>query len=116
LDGEWPEGFTAGPTDDANDADVALDADENLPFPDPSLVALWWSRNGASLTSGVRHLAGRPIAPSALEDVLRGGRQRLRAAAASELVLLHPGRPLFEVRAPVVRQRAELECRARGQQ
>ena len=44
----------------------------------------------------------------ALRDVLRHSMQRQRAAAALELVLLEPGRPLFEVRARGDRQRAVL--------
>ena len=31
LEGEWPEGFTAGPTEDPEDEDVAMDPDEDLP-------------------------------------------------------------------------------------
>ncbi|MCI5221664.1 MAG: TIGR02270 family protein, partial [Candidatus Electrothrix sp. AR4] len=39
LEGEWPEGFTAGPTDDPEDEDVDLDPDEDLPWPEPALIA-----------------------------------------------------------------------------
>ena len=40
------------------------------------------------------------MSPDWLQDVLRNGRQRQRAAAALELALQQPGQPLFEVRAP----------------
>ena len=50
--------------------------------------------------------------PSWIEDwmqqVLRIGRQRLRAAAALELAIMRPGEPLFEVRAPGFRQQEVL--------
>lgn len=108
LDGEWPAGFEVGPNDDPSDANVAMDPDEALPFPDARLVSDWWARNGASLRSGARHLAGKPISVSALQWVLRTGRQRVRAAAALELALLQPSQPLFEVRAPAARQREAL--------
>ena len=37
-------------------------------------------------------------------EVLKTGRQRQRAAAALELAILQPGKPLFNVRAPGFRQ------------
>src|SRR5262245_23514859 len=45
LDGDRPEGFEPGPNDDANDSNVAMDPDENLPYPDLRLVSEWWARN-----------------------------------------------------------------------
>jgi hypothetical protein len=47
---------------------------------------------------------GKPISIDWLEQVLRIGYQRPRAAAALELAILRPGQPLFEVRAPGFRQ------------
>ena len=44
------------------------------------------------------------MSPDWLRDVWRNGRQRQRAAAASELALQQPGQPLVEVRAPGFRQ------------
>lgn len=108
LEMDAPAGFEHGPSDDPDDEDVALDPDEDLPFPDPARVAGWWARSGRAFRSGERYLAGKPIASAALEEVLRGGRQRLRAAAALELALRAPGRPLFEVRARAARQRVLL--------
>jgi len=42
---------------------------------------------------------------------LKNGYQRQRAAAALELAILKPGRPLFEVRAPGFRQQQLLQFR-----
>jgi uncharacterized protein (TIGR02270 family) len=106
--GRWPSGFETGPNDDSADDNVAMDPDEYLPFPDPRRVADWWVKNRHSFSSGVRYLTGKPITTASLEDVLRKGRQRQRAAAALELTLLEPGRPLFEVRAPAAWQCALL--------
>jgi uncharacterized protein (TIGR02270 family) len=100
LEGECPEGFDAGPTENPEDEDVAMDPDEDLPWPAAQLVADWWSKNQARFRNGTRYLAGKPIATDNLRQVLRTGFQRQRAAAAIELTLLHPGQPLFEVRAP----------------
>ncbi len=41
LEGEWPEGFEAGPTESAEDEDVEMDPDEDLPWPAPELIQNW---------------------------------------------------------------------------
>lgn len=109
LKGFRPEGFTSGPNDDPEDDDVTLDADEDLPWPDASKVADWWSSNGQAFPGGTRHLLGKPISPENLYPILRTGFQNQRTAAALELAALQPKNPLFEVRAPASRQYALLE-------
>jgi uncharacterized protein (TIGR02270 family) len=104
LEGEKPEGFESGPTEDPEDENVEMDPDENLPWPNPELIQKWWSNHRSNFQSGTRYLIGKPIAEEWLQQVLRIGRQRQRAAAALELVLKRPGQPLFEVRAPGFRQ------------
>lgn len=104
LEGSPPDGFTAGPTEDPADDDVALDLDENLPWPDQAKVAAWWSRRQSEFEPGTRYLCGRPMTEHALQQVLRSGYQRQRAAAAIELSLARPDRPLFPVRAMASRQ------------
>jgi uncharacterized protein (TIGR02270 family) len=104
-----PEGFQAGPSDDAADEDVDMDPDGALPWPDPDAVSAWWSHAGRELRAGTRYLLGRPMdAPAALERVLAEGHQPARAAAAIVVSARRPRRPLFEVRAPAARQRAQL--------
>ena len=109
LQRDQPEDFQAGPTEDPADEDVALDADEDLAWPDADLVLAWWETNGRHFKPGQRHLAGLAVAEQTLQSVLRTGLQRQRIAAALELVLLKPGRPLFEVRARGDRQTQLLE-------
>jgi len=104
LEGKRPKGFKTGPSDDPQDGDVALDPDDGLPWPDAQAMAAWWDRNKAQFPPGMRHLAGRPIAAETLPHILRTGRQPQRAAAALELAILEPGRPLFDVCAPAFRQ------------
>jgi uncharacterized protein (TIGR02270 family) len=99
LEGEWPEGFEAGPTENPEDENVAMDADEDLPWPEPRLVADWWAANQGRFVTGQRYLLGQPLTPEHLQWVLGHGMQRQREAAALELKLLHPGEPLFETRA-----------------
>lgn len=105
LERDWPEGFEAGPTESAADEDVAMDRDENLPWPDPDLIRAWWQRNGGRFAQGTRYLRGQPISLQTLQEALRLGMQRVRIAAALELALSDPSAPLFNVRAPGRRQR-----------
>ncbi len=104
LERDPPEGFVAGPTEDPADEDVALDPDGNLYWPDAALCAAWWSKNKSNFSAGNRYLDGKPIAIEHLRDVLKKGYQRKRAAAALELAMREPGKPLYEVRAPGFRQ------------
>jgi len=105
LSGARPEGFNAGPNDDPKDHNVAMDADDDLPWPDADLVSAWWDKNSGCYQSGTRHLLGKPVSTDSLRVILKTGLQRQRAAAALELALLNPGKPLFEVHAPAARQR-----------
>lgn len=104
LDGKWPEGFSAGPTEDPEDENVAMDPDENLPWPDAEKIAAWWAVHRDRFEPGTRYLVGKPMTVEWLNEVLRNGYQRQRAAAALELAIRQPGWPLFEVRAPGFRQ------------
>jgi uncharacterized protein (TIGR02270 family) len=105
LETDRPEGFESGPTEDPADENVELDADENLPWPDPQLVQKWWQSNRHAFQPGTRYLLGKPITVDWCKQVLRIGRQRQRAAAALEISMRQPGTPLFEVRAPGFRQK-----------
>ena len=108
LEGEWPEGFEAGPSDDPEDEDVEMDPDEDLPWPEPAAVDAWWDSNKARFKSGQRYMLGVSIAPGPLQRVLRSGSQRQRYSAAMEIALSAPDAPLFETRAPGRRQQALL--------
>jgi uncharacterized protein (TIGR02270 family) len=108
LDGDWPEGFEAGPTENPEDEDIAMDPDEDLPWPDPERVQAWWAANQARFQSGRRYLVGSPVGDAHCRRVLISGMQRQRKAAALELALMSPGTVLFETRAPGFRQRGAL--------
>jgi len=100
LDGERPEGFEAGPTEDPEDENVEMDADEDLPWPNVELIKKWWITNRLNFKNGTRYFCGSPISIESLNHVLRSGFQRQRTAAAWELAIHQPGSPLFETRAP----------------
>jgi len=110
LDRPKTESFEAGPTDNPEDAGVAMDQDEGLPWPAPDLVRKWWDKREQEFQPRVRRLRGKPIEPANLIDALKNGYQRQRTAAALELALLRPSDRLFEVRAPGRRQHEELHA------
>jgi uncharacterized protein (TIGR02270 family) len=99
-----PEGFEAGPTEDPQDENVAMDRDLNLSWPDPALIQKWWNARQGNFDKGTRYLLGQPITLDSLRLALKNGFQRQRAAAAIEMAILKPGNPLFEVRAPGFQQ------------
>lgn len=104
LAGTPPSSFHAAPTDHPDDEHVAVDPDEHLPCPDEVAVRRWWAQQGPQFPVGTRFLRGRPMDIPWLEHVLRNECQPTRAAAALELRLRQPGRPLLDVRAPARRQ------------
>jgi uncharacterized protein (TIGR02270 family) len=83
---------------------MEMDPDEDLSWPKPEAIHTWWKNHQGPFRSGTRYLLGKPMSQEWLQDVLRNGRQRRRAAAALELAMRQPGQPLFEVRAPDFRQ------------
>ena len=99
-----PEGVNTGPNDDPNDANVALDEDENLPWPDPRKIAVWWQAGGHRFAPGTRHFMGEVPSLAHGFAVLKNGFQRQRIAAADYLCLMNPGTPIFNTAAPAWRQ------------
>jgi uncharacterized protein (TIGR02270 family) len=105
LEGECPEGFEAGPTDNPADENVDMNQDEGLPWPDHNLIKAWWDKNKGGFKTGTRYLCGQPITESNLQHLLRYGYQRQRHAAALELAIRNPDQPLFNIHAPGFRQK-----------
>ena len=104
LERKPPEGVELGPNDDPNDANVAMDEDDSLPWPDPEKITAWWQVNGVRFASGTRYFMGAVPAPASCREALKTGFQRQRIAAADYLTLLTPGTPLFNTAAPTRRQ------------
>jgi uncharacterized protein (TIGR02270 family) len=108
LEQEPPQGFKAGPNDDPDKDDVAMDEDEDLNWPDADLVSRWWEQNAAAFQTGNRYLAGHPITPETCRQVLKNGNQRQRHAAALELALSNPEAPYFNIKGPGAWQKKRL--------
>ena len=108
LDTDKPEGFEAGPTENPEDENVEMDADEDLPWPNAQLIEKWWFTHRIEFTNGTRYLLGKPMAIDSLKEALKTGRQRQRTVAALELAMRQPGTALFNTSAPGFRQQALL--------
>ena len=104
LDTKPPKNFESGPSDKPDDDNVAMDEDDGLPWPDPVKLQAWWDFNHQRLDPGVRYFMGERVTVEHCKQVLRGGFQRQRVAAAEYLCLLTPGKPLFPTSAPAWRQ------------
>ena len=108
LEGEWPEGYSPGPTENPEDEDVALDADEDLAMPDAGLIESWWEKHQDDFQPNQRYLCGKPVSVQHCRQILISGYQRQRIAAALELALMGNDEILFETRSPGFRQQALL--------
>ena len=104
LEGSRPEDFESGPNDDPDDANVDMDPDDGLPWPDVAKIEKWWAANSARFASGTRYFMGAAVTREHCIDVLKNGYQRQRILAAHYLCLLEPGTPLFNTSAPAWRQ------------
>ncbi|UQY36670.1 TIGR02270 family protein [Pseudomonas fulva] len=102
--------YDEGPTDDPSDANVAMDPDIDLPWPDPQHVEQWWQGQQQSLQPGIGYLLGQPFSERQCMAVLRSGTQRQRRAAASLLARYQPTSTLFATDAPARRQKRLLGC------
>jgi uncharacterized protein (TIGR02270 family) len=113
LDRRPPADFQSGPNDDPADENVALDEDENLPWPDPARIGAWWTANRSRFATGTAYFLGTPKASADWLEALSDAFQRQRHAAALELAIRQPDKAMFEVRARGRLQR-QLIARARG--
>ena len=100
LEGDRPEGYEPGPTENPLDEDVSMDPDDGLPWPNLPKVEGWWKANQSRFAKGTRYLLGKPIIVEWLQEVIAKERQRCRLAAALELAIRQPKEPLLALRAP----------------
>ena len=101
--------YDAGPNDDPADANVAMDADENLPWADPQLVEAWWHKERGAFHNGQGYLLGRPLSEHGYLQALTTGQQRQRIVAACGLARQRPTEALFPTSAPAWRQQTLLK-------
>ncbi|WP_058542379.1 TIGR02270 family protein [Pseudomonas fluorescens] len=97
--------FDAGPNDNPEDPNVAMDPDENLPWPDPQSTTHWWQAHGGDFQAGVGYVLGQPQSESSFQQALARGQQRQRIAAACGIARYRPTEVLFPTSAPAWRQK-----------
>ncbi|AXA53791.1 TIGR02270 family protein [Pseudomonas thivervalensis] len=97
--------FDAGPNDNPEDPNVAMDPDENLPWPDPQAIDGWWHANGGDFQVGNRYMLGLAHGEHSFQQALVRGQQRQRVAAACGLARFRPTEVLFPTSAPAWRQK-----------
>lgn len=108
LKGQRPAEFHSGPTDNPEDENVAMDPDDDLPWPDREKILKWWHSTQTRFTPGSRYLMGQPITDENCKEWLKTARLRQRAAAALELARRQPSQPLFNHHAPARQQMRSL--------
>lgn len=104
MDNPQQKAIEAGPNDDPDDDDIAMDEDDNLPWPDPDKIEAWRQSNDHRFAPGTRYFMGAPPSPAHCLSILKTGFQRQRIAAAEHLSLMCAGTPLFQTAAPAWRQ------------
>jgi hypothetical protein len=75
FEGEWPKGFKVGPSENPEDEDVNMDPNEDLPWPNPSLIHHWWKKKKGRFRVGKRYLCGQPITIETCQRVLRNANE-----------------------------------------
>ncbi|CAL8480013.1 TIGR02270 family protein [Caballeronia sp. S22] len=105
LEGAKPADAAESPGDDTGDDDVSMNDDDDLRWPDPEKVAVWWKERSGLFRPGTRYFMGNAVTQTQCLTVLANGYQRQRFLAADYLRLLLPDSRLFSVCAPARRQR-----------
>jgi uncharacterized protein (TIGR02270 family) len=65
--------------------------EEDLPWPNPEAVALWWTENKQRFASGTRYLAGHTLTEDNLRQIMEVGTQPQRLQAELIIHLYHAG-------------------------
>lgn len=99
YEAEPPDGFQAGPAEDPEDEDVAMDPDEDLPWPDIVKIKAYWQQHQPEFQNGQRYLAGRPVAEVRNYIGDANLNQKQRRLAALHLTLLEPQQILLNTKA-----------------
>ena len=104
LNQDAPEGVELGPNDDPKDGNVAMDVDEDLPWPNPQLIAGWWQQNKNRFDPNKKYILGREESVAQYKNVLITGTQKQRAFAALVIAAHQQNQPIFNVYGPAKRQ------------
>jgi len=96
-----PEDADTLPSEDADDDNVKMHDDENLPWPNVIKVQNYWNSIKANYTAGQRYLLGNHIGLLFLKNNIDSALQRQRHAMAIEISLIDKNEKLFNTRGKV---------------
>lgn len=99
LDMDPPAGIETGPSDDIEDEDVSIDADEDLPWPDVRKIAKLWQVHNQLLQAGQRYFQGQEITKQLLAQVFVKANQQQKELAALQRALLDKHTALVNIKA-----------------
>ena len=105
LDQDAPENFEGGPTDKPEDENIDMDPDEDLPWPNPVLIAKWWKENRGAYQDNKKYILGKEVSLMQYKTVLMKGTQKQRAFAAVAIAVHQQNQPIFNVCLPARRQK-----------
>jgi len=108
LSREDPVKLDAEPLDSADDDNVEMDPDQDLPWPDAEKIKQWWSQNQQNYYADKRYIGGRELSIGSLKQMLKQANQRQRLFASNILALYDRNHPLFNTQAPAKRQKVLL--------
>ena len=104
LDMDAPEDFEGGPNDNPKDENVDMDRDEDLPWPNPELIAEWWQQNKNRFHPQKKYILGKEMSLGQFEQVLIHGTQIQREFAALSIAVHKQNEPIFNTKSPAKRQ------------
>ena len=95
-----PEDLQTGPTDDPADDNVAMDPDEELPWPDRQKITSLWQAQQSRWQPGQRYFQGRAVNPQVLAHSLASTNQRQQELAALQRAVFDKPAVLVAFKAP----------------
>lgn len=96
---EPAEDIETGPSDESDEEDVAMDEDEELPWPDVERVARLWQVHYQLLQPGQRYFQGQEVTKQVLAQIFVGANQQQKELAALQRAVLDRNTPLVNTQA-----------------
>lgn len=96
---EPPDDIEPGPTDDATDDNVAMDEDEDLPWPDMKKIGRLWQVHNQLLQAGQRYFQGQEVTKQVLAHIFVAANQQQKELAALQRAILDKHTTLVNTKA-----------------
>lgn len=110
VDAVAPDQETPELEDDDLDAELGEAPDDDLPVPEPDMIAQWWGEHRTRLSDGDRYVGGRLAHSTAYAEALATTSVRRRHALALEVALRTHGRHHIPTHTMATLQRPYLQA------